>query len=180
MSTETRRRLSEAARGTVHTPEHNARVSAALKGRRLSDEHVARLRGHGRSGDPNYDRWRTMMSRCHDETHPAYRWYGARGIQVHRPWHDVGVFCDWVAEHLGVCPEGFSIDRVDNDRGYVPGNVRWASRSEQVANRRRILVELECEGCGGTFLASRRDARTCSASCRSAVSRQRRVSTKRA
>ena len=59
-----------------------------------------------------------------------------RGIKVFEPWHDSKTlleFCDTV---LGERPEGHSLDRIDNDRGYCPDNVRWADRKTQLNNRR--------------------------------------------
>lgn len=141
-------------------------MSAALKGRKLSPEHVAALTTHGRKHDPNYTRWLTMMGRCHNEDHPWYGYYGARGIRVHESWHDVGTYCDWIAENLGPCPKGYSIDRIDNDGNYEPGNVRWASASDQVRNRRKIMVDLVCEHCGADFQSVRRNVRFCRDLCR--------------
>ena len=77
-----------------------------------------------------------MMARCYDPADTGYGRYGARGIRVHESWHPVEDFCDWIAANLGPCPEGHSLDRIDNNRGYEPGNVRWATHSQQLANRR--------------------------------------------
>lgn len=115
-----------------------------------------------------------MMARCYSPHHPSYEFYGARGIKVHEPWHDVAVFCDWLSANLGPCPRGYSIDRVDNDLGYEPGNVRWADRATQTANRRRIRRPgFTCAVCGAGFLAARSDARYCSIRCQSSVWRRR-------
>ena len=95
---------------------------------------------HHLSRDPRFPRWSNMMRRCHDSVHPRYADYGGRGIQVHPDWHDPQIFLDWVDLHLGPCPEGHSMDRIDNDGHYEPGNLRWASAADQNANRRKAAV----------------------------------------
>lgn len=100
------------------------------------------------------NRWRKMLARCHDDTHDDYANYGARGISVWPGWRDslsgMHAFVDYVANSLPR-PEGMtlamvvatngaerlSIDRIDNDKGYEPGNLRWASPEQQAANQRR-------------------------------------------
>jgi hypothetical protein len=63
-----------------------------------------------------------------------------RGITVCDEWRDDPFsFYRYLDEVLGPCPPGHSIDRVDNDGNYEPGNIRWASQSEQVRNSRRYL-----------------------------------------
>lgn len=161
-------------RGKAHSAEHNAAVAAALTGKKLSPAHIESMKTHGRSSDPNYGRHRAMMARCYNPDNPAYEFYGGRGIGVHEPWHDVATFCDWVAENLGPCLPGRSLDRIDNARGYEPGNLRWATRSEQTVNRRRIAkAGLECVVCGTAFAATRADAQYCSTRCHSTAHRAR-------
>ena len=56
---------------------------------------------------------------------------------MHPRWyHDRGTFLAYILNHLGDRPEGFSIDRIDNNKGYVPGNLRWANAKTQLSNRR--------------------------------------------
>lgn len=96
-----------------------------------------------RSLHPHYSRWYSMLVRCNNENHPTYRHYGARGIKVCDEWLDPWNFYRYVDEFLGPCPEGHSLDRIDVNGNYEPGNVRWADRQGQAANRRpRRLVKL--------------------------------------
>ncbi len=90
------------------------------------------------SENPEYHIWRTMIQRCTDSRHPSYPKYGGAGIKVHPPWTvitDALGFRGFV-DHIRLQPTPFhSIDRIKNDQGYVPGNVRWATAVEQAANK---------------------------------------------
>ena len=78
-----------------------------------------------------------MRKRCTNPKAHNYQYYGGRGISVYEPWrHDAGAFITWIEENIGPRPEGMSIDRIDNDGDYEPGNLRWATHSQQVRNRR--------------------------------------------
>ena len=78
-----------------------------------------------------------MKARCADPNHPRY---GGRGIKVHPAWVDN---FDAFFEYVGPRPSpGHSLDRFpDNDGDYGPGNVRWATRKEQAANRSTTRVD---------------------------------------
>lgn len=73
-----------------------------------------------------------MHSRCSDVRNPSYPGYGGRGIAVCRRWESFDAFL----EDMGECPKDYSLDRIDVNGNYEPGNCRWASKSEQSANRR--------------------------------------------
>lgn len=73
-----------------------------------------------------------MKQRCFNPDHIGYAYYGGRGISVHEDWLS---FENFFADMLDP-PPGLSIDRVDNDGNYEPGNCRWATPAVQIANRR--------------------------------------------
>jgi hypothetical protein len=91
---------------------------------------------HGVARHPHYDRWHLMMARCYNPDSDSFPNYGGRGIQVCADWHDPKAFCMWIDANLGACPDGWSIDRIDNNGNYEPGNVRWADPLTQSQNRR--------------------------------------------
>lgn len=95
---------------------------------------LASTRGikHGLSSHRLYKTWNSMMQRCCDPTHYAYNRYGGRGITVCQRWHDVRAF---IQDNNGSALPGLSIDRIDNDGNYEPGNCRWVQPFVQNANR---------------------------------------------
>lgn len=92
---------------------------------------------HRMSSTREYAVWMHMRARCNRPNHPAYANYGGRGIRVCDEWNNPrGGFVRFFA-HVGKRPKGqFDLDRIDNARGYEPGNVRWATRKANAQNKR--------------------------------------------
>jgi hypothetical protein len=82
-----------------------------------------------------YMTWQGMKQRCLNDNHIAWAHYGGRGIDIDPRW--VASFETFLADVGPKSSPGLSIDRIDNDKGYWPGNVRWATAKEQRQNQRR-------------------------------------------
>lgn len=92
-----------------------------------------------RTAHPLYDTWRSMIVRCQEDPSgaaPNWVYYGGRGIKVCDEWACPEDGFWRFAAHVGERPEGHTLDRIDVNGDYEPGNVRWATHSEQIANRR--------------------------------------------
>ena len=108
-------------------------------------------RKHGHAGDyrkgtrsPEYVVWCNMKARCLNQDHPQYPDYGGRGITIFPRWADsFEAFLDDVGPRpVHLLPEAsrrsfYSVDRINNDGNYEPGNVRWATPTQQRGNQRK-------------------------------------------
>jgi len=124
--------------GKIHSVETRLKISVSNKGRKLTKEQalkgaIARTK-HGQVNTSEYIAWLNARARCMNPKHPKYYRYGGRGITFCNEWNDFSSFID----HIGKKPSAdLTLDRIDNDKGYEPGNVRWATRKEQQNNKRQ-------------------------------------------
>ncbi len=101
----------------------------------------ARATTHGKTGTRLYKTWHGMITRCHTLNDQAYHHYGGRGIKVCDLWRESFEEFEW---HVAQLPyfneEGRSLDRINNNGDYEPGNVQWATAAEQKRNTRRTVM----------------------------------------
>lgn len=101
---------------------------------------------HGMTGTKIRRCWNHIKQRCYNINHINYKWYGARGIKMYAPWvHDFKAFYDYVSKLEHFNKKEYSIDRIDNDGNYEPGNLRWITQQEQLRNKRLGLSDLKVD-----------------------------------
>lgn len=134
--------------------------------------------------------WEGMIHRCESPGNVSYHHYGGRGITVCERWHDPLLFAEDISRDLGPRPAGWSLDRIDTNGDYQPGNVRWASSVMQAQNRRPRAPEVAsavgrtpwenrpyrtvtCLHCGGEYQtrAMSPNQKYCSKKCSAAARR---------
>lgn len=97
-------------------------------------------RSHGMSSTSVYKMWLNMIWRCR-----IGKYHAGRGIEVCERWQTFENFLEDI-KVLGERPVGMTLDRINNDKNYEPGNIRWATPSEQNANRRNTIpAEVKAE-----------------------------------
>jgi len=91
---------------------------------------------HGMRNSLEYSSWISMKDRCLNKKSKDYHKYGGIGITIYKEW--INSF-EKFFEYMGKKQKGQSIDRIDNSKGYFPGNVRWANNSQQQRNKTKSL-----------------------------------------
>lgn len=121
--------------GTIKAVSGNALRSGHTTscGCRLKEIQECPSRSHGMTETREYRIWQAMRSRCRNTNTQNYCNYGGRGIRVCDRWESFETFF----ADMGPCPDGFSIERLNNDGNYEPSNCVWADRTSQARNTRR-------------------------------------------
>jgi len=128
--------------GTIASVTSNALLSGFTRscGCLRREMTAARSATHGlapRHGKPlAYSSWTNMMRRCTHENDPRYPEWGGRGIRVCERWLN---FANFLAD-MGERPPGMTLDRINNDGNYEPGNCRWATPHGQQVNSRNFKL----------------------------------------
>ena len=97
------------------------------------EERVKSRTTHKQGGTPTHNTWTSMLARCRNPKRPSYPRYGGKGIEVCDRWLKFENFL----EDMGERPPNATLDRKNGDKGYYPGNCRWADLYEQRENQKK-------------------------------------------
>lgn len=125
---------------SAHSLRNGNTKSCGCLNRELSSERATTRNGVTKRY-PAYlhQAWRDRRRWCYNPKSHNYHNYGGRGIKMCRRWkNNPEAWCEDILKIIGPRPSGLTLDRYpNNNRGYYPGNIRWATRSEQQRNRRK-------------------------------------------
>jgi len=121
--------------------DHLARGDSTSCGCAYRGRSYRTVENHGKRDTRTYKSWCSMIGRCFNPKDRSYPNYGGRGITVCERWLS---FSNFIAD-MGDRPIAHSLDRIDNEKGYVPGNCKWATRTEQNRNsRQNVIIDGHC------------------------------------
>lgn len=105
---------------------------------KYKDPNFILIQWHGMSRTYYARVWYGIKRRTGNPKSPNYADYGGRGIKMHEPWREsFREFYDYIISNIGERPsDKYTIDRIDNDGSYEPGNIKWSTQAEQNKNRR--------------------------------------------
>lgn len=129
-----------------HLRNGNTTSCGCLQKEKTIDNNKARST-HGMCRTHIHRIWLHIKDRCGNEKCKSYMNYGGRGITICDEWKDdFQTFYDYVSKLPHFEEEGYSIDRINNDGNYEPGNVKWSTTKEQANNKRsNRVLEAFCE-----------------------------------
>lgn len=91
-----------------------------------------------------YTTWDGIKQRCFNKNSRAFPYYGGRGITMSKEWLTYEGFLSYLLDTIGRKPgPAYSIDRIDNNGNYEPGNIRWATKKQQMNNTRKVLKKIK-------------------------------------
>jgi len=111
--------------------------NVAIKARKLCRRHY--IQNYRKKRGRTYAAWCEMRSRVTNTTRPSAKYYYYKGITLCERWEFYWNFL----EDMGECPEGLTLERIDNDEDYFPANCKWATRQEQNRNYSRNKLTKE-------------------------------------
>ena len=92
---------------------------------------------HGYHNHKYYERWQNMKARCYNPNNKRYTDWGGRGIIVCDEWkYDAKTYINYISNLEDAGLKDYSVDRINNDKNYEPGNLKWSTDSEQSLNQR--------------------------------------------
>ena len=125
--------------GNIHTATGNDLVRKLLPVRSCR-KCFQTTHGYSERGEWHYlyKTWCAIKDRCFRKTDKSFKNYGGRGITICHKWkHSFNEFRNYIEKTLGKRPIKYSLDRINNDGNYEPGNVRWATAITQARNKRK-------------------------------------------